>query len=74
MNAEWIAFVDKQCDATVLTEETRLRLNHARLIQLPQRPRVTHEDVGIEARRTAYIEREVADGNSSGAYHLHEVG
>src|SRR6516164_2808158 len=30
--------------------------------------------VGVEARDTAYIERQVAEGNSSCAYHLYEDG
>jgi hypothetical protein len=29
MNPEWITFADKQRDASVLREETRLRLDYA---------------------------------------------
>ncbi|GLR91552.1 hypothetical protein GCM10007857_82700 [Bradyrhizobium iriomotense] len=73
-NAEWVAFADKQRHTAIPTEEARLRLDHAHLMQLPQGLWVAHEDIRIETRGTADLEREVAKRNCSGANHLDKDG
>src|SRR5262245_54252791 len=72
MNAERIAFADKQREAAVLCEETRLRLDHSGLAQLPQRIGPGHHDVRIETGLAADVEREVAERDGSSPYHLHD--
>ena len=74
MNTEWIAFADKERDPTILAEESRLRLDDAQLMQLPQWLRVAHEDIRIEAGGAAHIQRQVAQGHSTRAYHLNKDG
>src|SRR5262249_26876122 len=57
-----------------LAEEACLRFDHAELAKLPQGLRVAHEDIGIEARPTADVEREVAERDGSRADHLYTHG
>src|SRR5215472_6010761 len=72
VNATRVAFAKKQRDTAILAKEPRLRLDDAQLMQMPQGLRVAHEDIRIEAGGAAYVEREIAEGNSSSAYHLYE--
>ena len=60
---EWIAFLDKQRDASILTEVACLLLKRAQPTQLPQRIWVALEDIGIKTGATAYVEREIVEGD-----------
>jgi len=74
LNPERVAFADQKRDAAILAEEARRRLDHAELAQLPQRLRVAHENIGVEAGPTTDVEREVAERNCSRADHLYTHG
>jgi len=71
---EWIAFLDKQRDASILTEVACLLLKRAQPTQLSQRFWVL-EDIGIKTGATAYVEREiVVEGDPASTHHLYEDG
>src|SRR5262249_42870293 len=71
---ERVAFADEQRDAAILAKEARLRLDRAEGAQLSQRLWVAHEDIGIEARPTADVEREVAERDCARTDHLYAYG
>src|SRR5215831_10565178 len=74
MNPERVAFVDEKRDPAILAEEARLRLDHAEAVQLSQRLGVAHEDIRVEARPTADVEREVAERDCARTDHLYAYG
>src|SRR5262245_35170155 len=70
MDTERVALADKQRAAAVLGKKAGLRLNDTKLAQFPLRGWPAHDEIGEEARGTAQVEREIAEGDRAGADHL----
>jgi hypothetical protein len=60
-NLERIALADKQSAAAIPREVAGPRLENSELVQFPQRSRPTHDDIGVETRRTGEVDREIAE-------------
>src|SRR5262249_59122635 len=59
-------------EAAIAREDARLRLDRAKLAQLPQRLGPGHHDIGVEAGLAVDLQQEIAERDCSGADHLYD--
>ena len=74
MNSVRVAFADKQRESAILREVACLRLDYSELTHLSQWGGPGHHDIGVETRLATDVEREIAERDCAGAYHLHDDG
>jgi hypothetical protein len=66
------AMMRERPDAFTMTADSLHQLNIGWIIDFLARLRPGHDDIGVEAGLAAYVQHEVAERDSSGAYHLYD--